>query len=388
MKTVLVTDCWSRKALSAVRSLGKKGIIVHVVTHKLLSPAAYSLHANKSFFFPNPVTHREEYREKLFSLIKTRNYNCVIPMDTDTFKIIINGMDELRNYTSIPIVSKDIFNKANDKWQVYQLANKLNIPTPKSFLPETKEQIVETLHELDFPVIIKPRDSLGSRGIAKVNNRREFNKYYYNIKDIYGLPIVQECINPSSQGIGVGLLCNNGEILVSFSYKRLREFPVNGGPSTLRESTDNKLIKEYAAQLLKELNFHGVAMVEFKFDSNYICPKLLEINPRFWGSLELAQVAGINFPYLLYQLSQNNVIKPQEYKVGIKCRWLLPGDILHFLANPKRFSLKPSFFNFFDKNTFYDQLKLDDKRGSIATIVCTILSLFDYETWKIGIFRK
>ena len=32
-------------------------------------------------------------------------------------------------------------------------------------------------------------------------------------------------------------------------------------------------------------------------------PKLIEVNPRFWGSLALAIYAGIDFPYLLYKLA-------------------------------------------------------------------------------------
>ena len=39
-----------------------------------------------------------------------------------------------------------------------------------------------------------------------------------------------------------------------------------------------------------------------------------------------------------------------DFKLGELCRWLLPGDILHFLSTPNRFDLKPNFFKFFDKN--------------------------------------
>jgi len=388
IKSVLITDCFSRKTLSAVRSLGEKGLKVHIVTHKRLSPAAYSSYVNKSFFLSNPVSNRDKYREELISLIKTNNYDCVMPMDTETITIILDKMDELKNFTSIPFASKEIFDKANDKWKTYQLSCQLNIPVPKSFLPKTKEELDNILKQLNFPVIIKPRSSFGSRGVFKANNTKEFEKYYETIKSRYGLPIIQEYINKEGQGMGVGILCDNGNILASFSYKRLREFPINGGPSTLRESTNNELIKDYAALILKKLNYHGVAMVEFKHDLNDNLPKLLEINPRFWGSLELAHISGINFPFLLFQLSQNEIPKIQTYKKQMRCRWLLPGDILHFLTNPKRFSLKPSFFNFFDKNTFYDQLSSKDKKGSIAAVLCTCLSIFDIETWRLGIFRK
>ena len=70
-------------------------------------------------------------------------------------------------------------------------------------------------------------------------------------------------------------------------------------------------------------------MVEFKKDPRDGQCKLMEINPRFWGSLELSVLSGVNFPYLLYRMETEGDIEPViDYKEGIRCRWLLPGDIV------------------------------------------------------------
>jgi hypothetical protein len=66
----------------------------------------------------------------------------------------------------------------------------------------------------------------------------------------------------------------------------------------------------------------------------------------------------------------------------------LPGDVAHFIANPRRFSLKPSFFKFTGDEFFYDDFKKDDPKGNIATVLCTFAMVFDPEIWKIGVFRK
>ena len=53
----------------------------------------------------------------------------------------------------------------------------------------------------------------------------------------------------------------------------------------------------------------------------------MEINTRFWGSLQLAIDAGVDFPWLLYQLASGAQPKPVDnYKTGIRLRWLL-GDL-------------------------------------------------------------
>jgi predicted ATP-grasp superfamily ATP-dependent carboligase len=226
-----------------------------------------------------------------------------------------------------------------------------------------------------FPLIIKPVNSSGSRGLKKIGDEGEFRKIHPEIVTQYGFPLVQEYIPATGEGCGVGILALDGAISAGFSYRRLREFPVSGGPSTLRESTDDPETKHYAAMLMKELNWGGVAMVEFKRDRQGT-PRLMEINPRFWGSLDLAYVSGINFPYLLFLQSQNEPVEQPFYEPGIRGRWFFPGDIAHFLANSARFSMKPSFFNFFDKRTFYDDFKRDDMKGNIAVLLCTAAMFF------------
>ena len=73
-------------------------------------------------------------------------------------------------------------------------------------------------------------------------------------------------------------------------------------------------------------------MVEYKVDARDNTPKLMEINGRFWGSLQLAVDSGIDFPYWMYQVSQGETpVCPDSYPVGIRTRWFL-GDVDHLLT--------------------------------------------------------
>jgi predicted ATP-grasp superfamily ATP-dependent carboligase len=119
-------------------------------------------------------------------------------------------------------------------------------------------------------------------------------------------------------------------------------------------------------------------MVEFKLDPRDGRPKLMEINPRFWGSLSLAIAAGVNFPYLLYCMSRRENLKPVEhYQIGKKSRWLLPGDLLHFIYNPRRSRLVPDFFNFWDASTVYDIVSIKDPLPALARILTPLTFIYD-----------
>ncbi|HAA03119.1 MAG TPA: hypothetical protein DCE18_07085, partial [Syntrophobacteraceae bacterium] len=160
-----------------------------------------------------------------------------------------------------------------------------------------------------------------------------------------------------------------------FVHRRLREYPITGGPSTLRESWRHHQAYSDALRLLQDLRFVGVAMVEFKTDIRTGQAKLLEVNPRFWGSLALAVDAGVNFPLLWTRMALGEHVPPvTSYRLGHRCRWLLPGDILHFLASPNRWHLEPSFFRFRAPDQTDDIIDVRDP----LPVLGAILSLLPY----------
>lgn len=89
--------------------------------------------------------------------------------------------------------------------------------------------------------------------------------------------------------------------------------------------------------------------------------KVTGANPRFWRSLQLAIMAGVDFPYLLYKIETDGAVEMvTEYREGVRCRWLLPGDILDFIFNPERFWLEASFFDSSGNNRQDDFLSWQD----------------------------
>jgi predicted ATP-grasp superfamily ATP-dependent carboligase len=183
------------------------------------------------------------------------------------------------------------------------------------------------------------------------------------------MPLIQEYIH--GDGYGVEVLCNHGEPRAIFMHRRLREYPITGGASTLRESIYNEKMKSIALDLMKGLGWHGVAMIEFKLDKRDGEPKLMEINGRFWGSLPLSIVSGVDFPYLLHKMVTEGDVEPVfEYETGVKCRWLVPGDILWFVASLKdrkdKMEVMREFFKF--NGMEYDILSKEDFAPTIGAL--------------------
>ena len=126
-------------------------------------------------------------------------------------------------------------------------------------------------------------------------------------------------------------------------------------------------------------------MVEFKVDPRDNQPKLMEVNPRWWGSLQLSILSGVNFPYLLYKLITEGDVEPVlNYEVGVRCRWLLPGDILWFLSAQHKLYNLPRFLKF-ERN--YDILSWKDPGPTLGFLLASLRFAIDKDVWKCVVRR-
>jgi len=384
MGFVFVTDGHQRKAIPIVRSLGKRGLRITVGSASRVSPAFFSKYCFSKVVYPSPQKNPEKFAAFLFDYLKENRHEVFLSIDEWTNDVVTTYLEEFTRYTIVPLPAKNIYEKARDKAKTLKIAMSLGIPCPITYFIEDTGEIRRLIQELSFPVIVKPRLSSGSRGIVLVDKRGKLESSYLRVHSKFPFPIIQEFIPRGGDTYGVEVLMNReSEPRAVFVHRRLREYPVDGGPSTLRESVNYPELAKMGVKLLRALNWFGVAMVEFRVDPRDGMPKLMEINPKFWGSIQLPIVAGVDFPYLLYRMATEGDIKPvTDYHFGVKCRWLIPGDILHFIFNKDRFYLDPNFFRLFDRDTYYDILSKDDPGPIWGTIIYYLSNMMSLKLWK------
>lgn len=388
MKTVLLTNGQQRKTLAMVRSLGKKGINIIVSEETIFNPSGFSKYCKKSIRSPITLNNEEIYFNWLKATIKKYNCDIFFPMDDDTMGIAIKHRDELSKLCKIYIPPTVSYNIACDKKKTWEFVKNCGAPIPETYAINKINELEDLALKIKFPAIIKPKKSSGSRGIRIVYNHIELKREYLKIHGEYPLPIVQEYI-----GIGIRydvcLLYNEkSQLKASFVQKELRHFPVDVGPSTLQESVYCTELLEISTKIMESLKWVGIAELEFMVDSRDGKFKLMEINPRFWASLQTAIYAGVDFPYLLYRLITEREIEENfVYTEGIKCSWLLPGELLHFIVNKKRLEMKPPLFSG-KKNGVYDDIIMkEDLKPVIGFILACLRYLFDIKMWKF-IFKR
>lgn len=384
MHLALLTDGLLRKSLSATRSLGKQGIKTAVAERSSFSPGGFSKYCSKRLKYPDPKGEPGRFLNWLVEVMKQENKPVFFPMDDAVMDIVMGNLEEIKKHCHCLLPSKKSYDVASDKYETMMLAREQQVQCPATILPKDEQDLEALVENAVFPLVIKPRKSSGSRGIRTAENKDALMQLFHEVKKEYQDPMVQECI-PQGVRYDVCLLYDqNHEVKASFVQKEVRHFPIKMGPSTLQESVLQEDLIKSSIRLLEPLTWCGIVEIEYMVDPRNNQPVLMEINPRFWNSLDLAVDCGIDFPYLLYQLCLNEKIETQtNYQLGRMSRWLFPGDMLHFLLNPKRFLMKPSFFSGKKHSVYDDTFKLSDPLPGIILILSCVRFAFSIKSLKM-----
>lgn len=334
----LVTQAWGRIAYNVVRSLGKHGLKVAVGSDEFQGMTHFSRYARIKFQHPSFVSQPREFAQSIRAAIERYEPKVYLPSDQENL-VIARYRSEFDGLSAeIPIAPFETLRTLHKKNELVRLAQSLGIPTPETIVPRGVTDILDFSNEFGCPTVLKRLSSSGSRGVSYLdkNSLPLLSNGHSPLRGMaFGEFMVQRYVKGT--GYGVSMLFNRGELRAKFTHKRLREKTRTGGISTLRTGVVNPTLEEYAERLLKSVQFHGVAMVEFKFDEQTRRGWLIEVNPRFWGSLALAIQSGVDFPYLLYRIAEEGDVPPVlEYIQGLNVRWIL-GD-LRALADQFKFT--------------------------------------------------
>jgi predicted ATP-grasp superfamily ATP-dependent carboligase len=280
-----------------------------------LARSFYSRYTAEKLRYP-PPEDEDGFVEFVLRLTRAGSLDVVLPIGYATNRTLSRHLERLSPQVAIPVAEWRAMEVASSKQRTIRLAQEVGIDVPRTYAERGEVE--------SFPVVVKR--SLGAGTVRYVNDRAELEAV--DTTDA----IVQEWI--PGEGYGYFALFERGRERARFMHRRLREYPVTGGPSTAAESIYDRDLAERGSALLEALRWHGVAMVEFKKDARDGRYKLMEVNPKFWGSLDLSIAAGVDFPWLATQMALGRLKGPApRYRTGVRFRWVFD-DIMHVAARP------------------------------------------------------
>jgi hypothetical protein len=218
------------------------------------------------------------------------------------------------------------------------LAESLGVDVPATWRPETPAQALALSRRLSYPVYVKARESYRGDVAQSQYARGRFAHTPADCRDAWNalhaivpLPLIQDAV-PGPM-VAVCGAWDDGRPVCRFCYAARTAWPISGGQSVWRESvpSDQAPIAQ-ADRLLGALRWTGPAHVQFIHDARDRRFRLLEINGRFWGSLDGAHYCGVPVAATAVRLALGHHPAPDlRYAAGLRSR-SIEGDLKRLYA--------------------------------------------------------
>ena len=332
---VLVLDGQTNQALACVRALGRAGYSVFVASCQRRPLAAWSRYCRARVRL---AAETPPAFAAVRAWARARHVQVVLPL-TERSCLLCN-MERAAWATSgitVGCAPDATLRRAFDKAETLRRAQACGVRIPPTQFPASLPECHVAADSIGYPCVIKPRFSnawngtafLPDLGPAYASNATELEAAVLTRRQGDAWPLIQGVV--PGRGKGVFALCERGSAVAWFAHERLRDVRPSGGGSSLRRSAPlSARLRAPTERLLCEMEWHGPVMVEYR-DDDVGAPCLMEINGRFWGSLQLAIDAGVDFPTLWIALLTGEPIGvPVSYREGVTLRWLW-GDVKRFL---------------------------------------------------------
>lgn len=250
-------------------------------------------------YLPDNVAHQysDEYcnvniidKEAVLQAAKALNIDGIISFGVDPGVVSAAyvqeqmGLPQMGPYESVRILqNKDLF-------RAFLKEHGFNVPNARSYT--SKEIALSDTDWFSYPMIVKPTDSAGSKGVTRIDSLEEYEVAvdYAFEKSISGTIIVEEFIDKVGCSSDTDSFLLNGELkFVSFNAQRFDESAANpytpaaySWPSTFVEHEE--YLRSELQRLLSLLNMKtSVFNIETRVASNGK-PYIMECTPRGGGN--------------------------------------------------------------------------------------------------------
>lgn len=332
---ILITDIYFRKTFDVFNILNRKYKKEQLV---LLVDKINWFNRLKCYFIYRSSNLQVLRKGKLFQsdLANIEHYfeqNKLIylPIEEDTTLQFYKYLNSANSKILSLLPDIDTFNLSRDKERLNKFCISNCIDSP-AYISESSFKS----RAFQYPIIIKPKIGSGAKGISYIECEDQLNELLVNFETHF----IQERLPNSKDVEGGFFLCNQGNIISYYSHKRIRTYPENGGVTVFSKATYSEEIRQSAKRLVKKLNWSGLLMVEYIYDKRDNKHKLIEINPRLWGSVLLSEFCDADFLNRYVKLSLGNKIKNSKVIKKNSIRWVFPYDVMFFLrhlSNPFKF---------------------------------------------------
>lgn len=363
---ILITDVQYRKEfdiISIIKKLfPKEHLILGTTKSRLFCMLSYgpcsvvriSTEQGKDVFFRDFKALLDKYcRDKII----------YVPGEEQTTDYVVDFIEQYGHGNIISLLPP------TSLYKLFRNKRSLNQYCLEHDFPAPKEYNQKSLYEDIYPVILKPVIGSGSHGQYRLYKKEDYTDDIKNVLS-HQPYLIQELLPNSKNVQGCFYLCHEGKVVGAYTHKRIRTSPEEGGVTVLSCLNNNPQLIEQGKSLLEYAGWEGLIMLEYIYDGNSGEYKLIEANPRIWGSIMLSEYSGANLLSNYMRICLSQKVEKTQMKKESYIRWLFPMDLLNWLK--KKGKIK-GFWDF--KNTCFINWTYARKDRALSFMLMSVFSL-------------
>ena len=283
-------------ALGIARSLGRLGVAVYGVHTKEGSPASHSRYCRRGFIWDLDATPASESVNFLLSLArKIGGRPILLPSNDETALFAAENAEALRQAFDFPVNSATLVRTLFEKQSMFLLAKEVGIPTPETAFPTSRADVVRFCETARFPVVLKASDGITvarrtGKKMVIVRSAEELLRNYEEMADPQNPDLIlQEYIpgDDSSVWMFNGYFDENSDCLVGFTGRKIHQYPVYTGMTSLGICLENKTVNDLTRRFMKSIGYRGILDIGYRYDARDQQYKVLDVNPRVGATFRL-----------------------------------------------------------------------------------------------------
>lgn len=266
-----------------------------------LAPAVYD--ADKFYLVPRITA--PGYLEHILEICKKERIDGVFSLIDPELSLLAKEKDKFLEIGTTPIISPyDLVETCFDKYKMYQMLCKMQIPTGKCFLETEAFYKAAEEKEVSYPVFVKPVKGSASININKVNSKEEIELLFSLYDDL----MIQEYMDGQEYGADVYIDMISGKCISIFVKKKIK---MRAGETDKSVSFKDEKLFAMLRDFVERCGFRGMIDIDiFEIGGTYY---ISEVNPRFGGGYPHAYACGVNMPKLVLE---NLAGKENESDIG------------------------------------------------------------------------
>ncbi len=297
-----------------------------------------------------------------------------IPGEEETVSLFYEFLNKygVSNFVYL-LPNQRVFELLRNKRTLNEYCLKHGVQAPKCYTIEE----LKSLSEDAYPLLLKPSVGSGGKGIYRLYKSCDLTLEIYEkvTRESY---TVQELIENGRDVKGAFYLYDT-KLIGFYAHERIRTSPPDGGVTVFSKSIHDERLLSEGRKLLDDLHWKGLIMLEFLYDSKTDSYKIIEANPRIWGSILLSEYCGERLLTNYVNICLGRSFEKEDSIQTRYIRWFFPVDLLNYIKTG--FSIA-GFWSF--KNTCFINWTYANK---LSAIYYNLISLFRLKNIQ-RFFRK